>query len=200
MAKRNTSLSLPTLNKTGFREEAIYPEMSEILPDTLEQIEEEIQTLNSRVWECGWYIGKRLLYIKENYLTELNYSSISEYANEKFNFGTDLTSRFIFIANIFDIADVRQFRSKLRLLQGLDRDEIDNYLEWMKSENPTYKELENKVKSDKNVSVVNREEKEININKTVVKVNLRKMGLTIPKDRQTDFLRDLESLCRQYGA
>lgn len=185
-------------NAGGYEDSIIHAELSEHIPDNLEEIESQISKLTNRMWETAWLIGSRLSVIKEKYLSALGYLSITEYANEKFELSSDMTSRFVFIAKNFTIADARQFGSKLRLLSSLDPLEMKKYLEWMKEENPTYREIESKLKEDKGQKL-GRPKKEISLTKTTLTVDFKKLGVSIGSEKSQEFLQKLQELIMEYS-
>ena len=181
----------------ALQDKYVNPEMSETIPESLDELETQIGKLNGKVWECAYHIGKRLIVVRDSYLKELGYTSVTEYGLEKFGFTSDVVSRFIFLANNFGIAVVRQFGSKLRLLQGLEEDDRINMLTWMEKENPTFAEIQEKLKPEKKSA--GRPKQDINISKSKITIDLKKIGLHIEKDKQPDFLKALETLIKEYG-
>lgn len=175
--------------------DAIYRKV----PNTLEEIENEIFELQNNVWECGWFIGERLITIRDKYLNELkeNYNSISEYAKIKFGLDSSQTSRFIFIAEYFTQADARQLGSKLRLLKKIKEEEHQEYLEWIKLENPTYRQIEEDIKNK--YPTFNKPQKGINMGRKKMVVNFEILKKKIPKEKHNEFLERINLLIEEYS-
>ncbi|MDH4128048.1 MAG: hypothetical protein OEV44_04805 [Spirochaetota bacterium] len=181
----------------GFKETQINPELSDEIPDLLDDIEKQIHKLDSRLWDCAWLIGKRLIIIRERFLQDLGYLNISDYAKDKFNFSHATTVRFIFLAKTFDQSTARNFGSKLRLLQPLDDLNRQKLLEWIEKENPSFQEIEEKIKSEN--KKLGRPKKEISLSKVKMIVDFRKMGVEIEKEKEKEFLKRLEALIKEYS-
>ncbi|MDH5681125.1 MAG: hypothetical protein OEZ36_06045 [Spirochaetota bacterium] len=182
----------------GFKESQINPELAIEVPDSLEEIEDQITKLDTRIWESAWLIGKRLIAVRDMYLKDLGFINISEYSKEKFGFSHATTVRFIFLASTFDISTARNFGSKLRLLQPLNDSEREKYLDWIKENNPSFREIEDKIKSENKKP--NRSQKKIDINKTKITVNLKEMGLKIEEKKQDEFLNRLTMLIEEFSS
>ncbi len=187
----------PKKRSGNFEDKYVHPEYSEEVPEELDEIESQIMKLNGKVWDCAWLIGKRLIVVRELYLDGTEFTNISDYAKDKFGFSHTTTVRFIYLANHFKKSSVLNFGSKLYLLSKLDEESRQKYLDWMKEESPSYKTIEERVKSE--FKTQGRPKKEINLTKTEIKIDLRKMGLSIIKERSGEFLQELEALVRRFA-
>ncbi|MDH4129808.1 MAG: hypothetical protein OEV44_13705 [Spirochaetota bacterium] len=181
----------------SFTQSKVELEMSESIPESLDEIENQIKKLKGKSWEIFWYIGKRLVFIKENFLRTTEYTNISDYAKAKFDFSHGTTVNCIFIAKNFSLSHARDFGSKLRLLQPLDIEKRQAYLEWFEKENPTFREIEDRIKSETK-KLVNSKEKYF-IGKSKIIINLNELGKSIKKDKSDEFLKKLEALVLEYA-
>ncbi len=179
-----------------YRKELTEPEFSEDIPENIEEIELQINSLKNRMWEVSWLIGKRLLVVKDKHLEGTEFLSISDYAKSKFGFERRTTYRFMFIAKHFDQVTARTLGSKLRLLEPLNEDKRNAYLEWMKNDNPTFREIELKIKEENKKDPISKEK--FLINKNLLKVDFQQIGTSIPENKTDDFLRELEELIKKY--
>ncbi len=179
-----------------FRKELAEPETSEEIPDDLEEIENQIHKLKDRLWEMAWLIGKRLILVKDKYLDATEFLNIGDYSKEKFGIEKRTTYRFIFIADNYDKMTARTLGSKLRLLEPLDDEKRKEYLKWMKLKEPTYREIEERIKSEMKKEI-NQPEK-FSLSKSILKVNFKEVGGMIPKEKTQDFLKDLDLLINKY--
>ena len=187
----------PKKRSGNFEEKYVHPEFSEEIPEHLSDIESQIKKLNGKVWECAWLIGKRLIVVREQFLDGTEFTNISEYAKARFGFSHTTTVRFIYLANHFKKSSVLNFGSKLYLLSKLDDENRQKYLDWMKEDNPSYQTIEERVKSE--FKKQGRPKKDINLTKTEIKIDLRKMGLSINKEKSDEFLKELEALVRKFA-
>lgn len=167
------------------------------IPNSLDEIENQIIKLKGKMWEFSWLIGKRLIVIREKYLKDLGYLNISDYASEKYDFSHGTTMNIIFVAGTFTQSQTFDYGSKLYLLRPLDETKKQKYLEWMKSQNPTANEIRNLIKSE--IKKPGRPKKKINLGKTKLTVNFKEMGITIKKDCEDEFLKRLEDLITEYS-
>ncbi|MDH4129103.1 MAG: hypothetical protein OEV44_10140 [Spirochaetota bacterium] len=174
-----------------------YIDDFKIIPESLDEIEKEISTLKNKMWEFSWLIGKRLIVVREKYLKELEFTNISEYANEKFNFSHGTTMNIIFIAKNFTQSQTFDFGSKLYLLRTLDDNTKHKYLEWMKNSNPSANEIRERIKSE--IKKAGRPKKEISLSKVKMIVDFRKMGVEIEKEKENEFLNRLKALINEYS-
>ncbi len=173
----------------------IYKEV----PDNLTEIENQIQNLKSRMWEVAWYIGKRLIVINDNFINETGYENITEYSMDRFGLSRDLTYQFMRIANKFNLVDACQHGSKLRIITSLKDEKANKYLKWMSEEKPTFREIQNKLNQERRKINRGRPSQVITIKKSRVTIDLNKMNIEIPKERQNDFFTALDKTCRDFG-
>lgn len=199
LKNQNEKKTNPFISKgSQFKETQLNPEMSEEIPTSLTEIENQINKLHGKSWEILWLIGKRLLEIKEKYLKDLDYLNISDYAKEKFNFSHTTTVHAINLSNNFSLSCTRNFGSKLRLLLPLENNMKDKYLEWMEKESPTYKQIQDKIKEETKPKI-GRPKQDVNLSKTKMTVDFKRMGRFIPKEKSNDFLKELNELIDKYS-
>ncbi len=176
----------------GFEEKYLHPEMSDKMPATLEEIEGQINKLQGRMWEVAWLIGKRLIYVRDNFIKKLkDYDNIGQYVESKFdNLSQRTAYQFMFITANFSKEESVKFGSKLALLQPLEEERRILYLDWLGKENPSYQEIQEKLKSDK--KPVGRPKEDFSKSKTRFSVNLQMMDKKIPRSKRKEFreLRD----------
>ncbi len=198
IAKGEISKPIDPHRKTagGFEETLIKPELSEIVPTNIDEIEAQIVKLQLHITKCGWLIGKRLLSIEDNYLEATAYQNIAEYAEDKFGFKRTTAYNMIFVARNFTLVQSIELASKLYLLYPLDKNDREKYVEWMMAKKPSRKEIEERIKSE--INKVGRPKKDINLSKTKLTVDFRLMKKSIPKEKQNDFLNDLKKLISEY--
>ncbi|MDH4129442.1 MAG: hypothetical protein OEV44_11835 [Spirochaetota bacterium] len=180
----------------GFKQ-FVDPENSEIAPESLIEIESQITKLKNKISEFGWLIGKRLIAVRENHLEETNYNNIAEYAEDKFGFKRSTTFNLIFIAHNFSKVQALGFGSKLYLLQRVNEKDRKKYLDWFEKENPSFRDIEEKIKSELNREL-SKPKENINLNKVKLTVDFRKMGGIIPEEKSDDFINDLKALITKY--
>lgn len=180
-----------------FSDEYKNPELSEFIPDELEIIEHQIEKLKSKTWESAWHIGKRLIVIREKHLENTGYTSILEYAVNKFAFSDRTVKRFMFLAKNFDKGTALSLGSKLYLLTKLDEKQKQKYLDWIQENNATYREIQQKLLED--FPPAHRPKKEINLSQSKLTVDFRKMKTKIPKEVEEDFLRELKKLIQRFS-
>lgn len=178
-------------------ESSTINENFEKIPSSLDEIEKEIFKLEINVREYGWEIGRRLNEIDKNFLKETNYTNVKDYAFDKFGFSHRTTTYLKFIANNFDKGHARALGSKLRLLSSVNDDKREEYLDWMMNEQPTYREIEDKVKKKNNKEP--SKPKNYIVGSGSVTIHLSKMGLTIKKDKSEEFLNELKKLVERYS-
>jgi hypothetical protein len=184
-------------NKFGTIKYGQNGQLDDYIPDKLIEIEAQIKKFEGNIREYGWQIGKRLNEIDKNYLKETGYDNIKDYALNTFGYSFTTTTNLKKIASIFTKEHARDFGSKLRLLSGLEENDIKKYLSWMENDDPTFREIEEKLKKD--FPKKGRPKKTININNTILKVDFRKLGKNIPKEKQKNFLKALEKLIEKYS-
>ncbi|GMT49217.1 MAG: hypothetical protein IEMM0008_0756 [bacterium] len=66
----------------------------------------------------------------------------------------------------------------------------------MKLKEPTYREIEERIKSELKKEI-NTPEK-FSLSKSILKVNFKEVGGVIPKEKTQDFLKDLDLLINKY--
>ncbi len=184
----------------SFSQSKVESELSGTIPESLEEIESQIKKLTQKSWEIFWYLGKRLDFIRKNYLDSLPFTNISEYAKAKFDFSHGTTINCIFISKNFSISHARDFGSKLRLLMPLDEKKRVEYIEWMTSEHPTFRQIEERIQKEKVLTHPVQSIKDININKTKMIVNFKEMGIEIKQDKQDEFIDRLTALIKEYSS
>ncbi|MDH4128847.1 MAG: hypothetical protein OEV44_08850 [Spirochaetota bacterium] len=180
-----------------FKDHEIHTELSDDIPESLEEIESQLQKLSSRVQECGWLIGKRLIEIRDKHLITTNYENIHSYAFEKFSISKNTCYNLIFVAQNFSRVQVLVLGSKLYLLRALDEIKRKNYLEWMEKEKPSFQAVENKIKSEQQKP--GRPREDISFTKTSVKINLQNMGIKLSKEKKQAFKNELKLLIEKYS-
>ncbi|MDH4130045.1 MAG: hypothetical protein OEV44_14905 [Spirochaetota bacterium] len=198
MNYKNKELSIGVRPSGGFREESIHPEMSEDVPDLLEEIEKQIYKLKDKTWEIAWLIGKRLIKIKEKQLLKnTKYTTLDDYIEDKFEFSRRSAYNFIYLAHNFNKVHTSAHGYKLVLLQPLEDLKRQKYLKWIDKENPSANDIREKIKSEnKKLSMPKRE---ISLSKIKMTVDFKKMGVEIEKEKEKEFLKKLEALIREYS-
>jgi len=169
------------------------------IPDSLEEIENQIADLHSQVEINGWHIGQRLIAVKNNYIDNTEYKNIYDYAFEKFKMGQTSTKYLMFVASAFTECHVRDYGSKLRLLQPLDENKRKKYLEWIEKDHPTFHDIEEKIKAEKMVKI-GRPTQEISLQKTQLVVNFKKLGISIDKNKKAEFLEEIKKVIKKYSS
>ncbi len=193
---KNTNLVDPP-EGGSLQDKYTKPEMSDKIPEDINKIENQIFKLKDRMYEVAWLIGKRLIIIRDKHLKDLGYTNISEYSQEKYDFSHTTTVRFIFIAKHFDRSSAQNFGYKLTLLQKLNEQQRKEYLEWMEKENPTVREIEQKIQSE--LKKIQRPMQPINLTKTKLTLDFKTMNYYIPKEKSTNFMNEIEELVKKYG-
>lgn len=194
--KKKTETNILPHRKAGvnFSDTDVYNR----IPDNLNEIEIQIDRMVGKTWEYAWYIGTRLNIIDKDFLQETKYSSINEYAKERFGFSYRTIDNFRFLSKHFSRTQALAYGSKLYLLSKLDNNEKQNYLEWIEQENPTYREIEDKINSE--FKKPGRPKQDINLSKSKMTVDFNRIGKYIPKEKQEDFLNELKELIEKYSS
>lgn len=170
------------------------------ISDDLNEAESFLDKIAARHWEMAWAIGYLLRQIEIKHAGVINnkYSTISQYAQLRFSIEPKTAQRFMFISEYFDIETARSFGSKLRLLQPLDEQKRKEYLDWIKKENPTFREIEEKLKSEKGNTNVTRQDI-IEIRKNTISVKLNQLGFDIPKEKHERLKSEITELLKKYS-
>lgn len=188
----------PNPKSGGFEEKFTLPELSEKLPDKITEIEKQIFKLNDRTWETIWHIGHRLNEINIKFLNETSYKSISEYALETFEFSQSNTSNYMNISANFSLNHARNFGSKLRLLLPLDSQTREKYLEWFEKDNPSFRDIEEKIKQSTSAKKIPKK-KVISISNKSISIDLLTLGKKINKNKVDEFERKLNDLINEFS-
>ncbi len=176
--------------------DVLRPELSEYLPDSLDELERQIDKLKERIWESAWFIGKRLIAINERYLIKTGYDTISEYAEARFGLKQRTTYNYMFMAKEFDRLQALAMGSKLFLLERVDKEKREEYIQWLQQENPKYREIEERIKQDKSASQYNPKQA-IVFGKRRVSFDANYYGLDrIDKNKKRDFEYALDQAIR----
>lgn len=171
----------------------------ETIPKSLDEIEKQISDLKEDIERSGLYIGMRLLQIKNNYLESIKFDTIYEYAFDKYGFSKTTTYSLMFVAENRERFRALGMSSKLYLLQRVPEEKWDEYIDWMKKENPTYRQIQDKINQE-NPKVIAPPKDEIVFTKknNKVNINLRKMGKSITKKNKDSFQQDLEFFIKNW--
>ncbi len=170
------------------------------MPNTVDELENEIDRLKEEMQKSMWLIGQRLSKIKNEKLYETKYKDFTEYCTYRFEFNRRTAYRFLFIYDNFTFETARTHGSKLRLLEGIKDDEkCKELLEWMDKESPSFREVEQKVKelktsSDKETNEIEPKSKPI-IKKSTKTIIIDKSQL--PYSTQVDYLNAIKSITEQ---
>lgn len=175
----------------------IPPELTDNIPNSLNEIEEQINNLQGHYWKVSYHIGKRLIEIKEKYLAETGFENIYTYALDKFGIGQRTCYNYIYLATNFNALQVTAMGYKLVLLQSLEKNDFQKYLKWIEKENPSLREIENKIKSD--YPKQGRPLEPINLSKSKLTIDFRIMQKKINNDKRNDFLEELTKLIEKYS-
>lgn len=177
------------------------------IPDKLEDIEEQIVNLYSKTIECGWEIGKRLIKIRNDFLSQTGYENIADYAWDKYEIRKNTTYNLIFIAENYNRVQVLGLGSKLyplrRIKDDVKREEIFN---WMQSESPSYSQIEERISKELNdaqpkdpTPEVLPPEDYISFNDDTIQIDTKKLGLKIKKTDKTDFLEMMKRIVQDWN-
>lgn len=204
MAKFSDKIKQSKQNKTNIISKAdsfgdptnFSPEMSENIPDDIEEIESQINKLKERMWKAAWLIGKRLINIRENHLEKLGYDNIHAYAFDKFEFKHATTYRFIYMASNYDLFSAQRIGAKLHLLQSLDEEKRKLYLEWIEKDNPSYRDIQQRIKDE--TKKPGRPKNNLSISKKKITVNLNQMKRELIPTEKEKFINELNTLIEKY--
>lgn len=171
------------------------------ISNDLNKAESFLDNIAARHWEMAWAIGYllRQIEIKHSDVISNKYSNISQYAQTRFSIEPKTAQRFMFISEHFDIETARSFGSKLRLLQPLDKQKREMYLEWIKKENPTFREIEERLKDEKGKTSTVGKHETIEIKKNTISVKLDQLGFNIPKDKYERLKSEITELLKKYS-
>ena len=177
------NLTKPESIKKGYSNDIEY----NLIPKNIDDIEKQIESLKGTIYKSSYFIGKRLLEIQEKYLNDTEFKTIYEYAFEKYDFSKSTTYSMIFVAENFNEFQAHGLGSKLYLLQRVDKDKWDDYLKWMENDKPSYREIQARIKNEKDKLIDNE-----NTSNEGVTLDLNKIIKSFQKESIPNLQKDLE--------
>lgn len=184
----------PKTRNGDFTDMSIYKAM----PGSLNEIETQIEELKNKTWECAWHIGKRLITIREKYLTDSEYHNIYEYSELRFGLSKSTVYNFIFLAERFELFQTIGKTSKLLLLRKLPSNLYEKYLEWINADDPTVKEIQERIKAEYENPSRGRPKKPVLYRQGRFSIDPKLMGLKIDDTKARDFIPALEQFLKDY--
>jgi hypothetical protein len=196
---KNTNVLSSIQNKNANLELTKITEQN--VPDTLSELEKQIEILSKGVGSYGWLIGQRLTIIREKKLyRNLDYKNFTDYLNGR-NFGMSVSSAYnlMRIYSVFSFDQIMRYGSKLYPLLPLTDPIRLKALTWLEEENPSYQQVTDYVKNLQIAPV-----------KTPVKTTINKKRLNIPifeiwgfeidSSKEDEILADIRKLLKDKYA
>lgn len=175
----------------------------EIISDSILILETEIFNLKKDIAKSIWLIGQRLFKINEKKLYKDRFKTFYEYCEKNLDITRRTVYNMMFVFQNFSFVQSIAHGSKLYLLQPVNNKiERDKLIEWIEKENPSRRQIEQKIKflnikpeehkQKKFFIKTIRNDKNI-ISKTIINYEI------IKEDKREEFYTKLENLIKEYS-
>ncbi len=181
----------------------------ENIPETVEEIEKQILKLTGNSYEIFWLIGNRLIEIHKKVINDKDSNNddtinFQDYIEKKFTFSRRSAYNFMFLAEYFNRVQSIAHGSKLLLLQSLDKENREKYLEWMDKENPSRNEIAEKIKEEFKKNKTTKDKTEITVRGDNINIDLNAFGLSgfyynkLNQDEKNELKSKLKQVFKEF--
>jgi hypothetical protein len=197
--KPSIKIDVPN-NQDSFTDMVEY----EIMPDNLNDLEEQIYELMEKTSRCGWYVGKRLIVIHEAFMNDIGYKDFVKYVEDKLGIKSTTAKNLMFVAKNFELGQALDFGSKLYLLYPVDKSKHEQYLQICKDNDFSYRQFAEYIKHNELQALEGLKNllslaTGYTVRGNTFSINLSKLGFQIDQEDYTKIIEEIQEILKRYS-